>query len=416
MSMKSVSSQLKPFKTSAAYTACVLLLNFRSFAEKEMWSFKELRDLFALSEDGLIDLLKEKLIHFNDFKIGFDFVLEVNQARREGLELVARKVIATQGFSKDLSKEQADIHRLYDCENLFGHDRYQKLSSDRFLPIQIDELFNIRMDFPISPIPYVSGRLKLDPNVLKKFLKDYAKSFANDELDSNGLDIFSYANHRELILATIQSKLKSGLSANNLILNEDEIWERKFDTAFKVRYVEALLALEVEGILALKNLYDRNVTSEIPAVVTLRNPRNFCTLEAQIRVLKSEYFQMQNTQEKQNLSLADKSQGDLKLKLFFNGEKDTVTFGALVKPIRRGTKMRALVEMMSANKNTPFSPDNIAHHCNENISSNGRHFKAHKDIRDSVRDLRAKLGVSKGDIFPIRSEKRGNKQIWIWHE
>ena len=81
-----------------------------------------------------------------------------------------------------------------------------------------------------------------------------------------------------------------------------------------------------------------------------------------------------------------------------------------------GTKGRALLDFLYPQKNSGFNIREITQFCNPNILKEQHRFREEKDIKDTIRDIRIKLGVKTGEYFPIHDrEMRGEKQ-WIWAE
>lgn len=72
----------------------------------------------------------------------------------------------------------------------------------------------------------------------------------------------------------------------------------------------------------------------------------------------------------------------------------------------------AILKFLCDNKNTPFSIEDIRTKCNPNIAIIKHHFKRKKDTEDTIRNIKSKLKVKKGEYFPIL--KRGG--FWIWEE
>jgi hypothetical protein len=84
--------------------------------------------------------------------------------------------------------------------------------------------------------------------------------------------------------------------------------------------------------------------------------------------------------------------------------------------LRKGTKGLALVQFLSSNRSVGFNIEEIKDYCNQSIEKGAHWFKSKKDVTDTIREIRAKLGVKKSERFPIQSrEIRGEKQ-WILAE
>ncbi len=73
-------------------------------------------------------------------------------------------------------------------------------------------------------------------------------------------------------------------------------------------------------------------------------------------------------------------------------------------------KARSFLTKLYENKNMNFSVEEIIKYCNPSL--NAYPFKANKDINDTLREIRFRLKVSKGELFPIIKQEKG----WIWLE
>ncbi len=76
----------------------------------------------------------------------------------------------------------------------------------------------------------------------------------------------------------------------------------------------------------------------------------------------------------------------------------------------RGKKVFALVDFLNSNRNTPWELDEIKKYCNDNIYIKEHQFRAKKDVEDTIRDIRNKFKIKKGELFPIHRTEKG----WIW--
>ncbi len=278
------------FQSDAAYTARVLLLNGGTVESQEKQGFSTLRRLFSLHFNGLLDLANKGLIDLGNIRISRGFDEAFQRERKDHLSRIAGLGVVSSGARAEIQQRIAGVHARYADDCFLGIDRHTRLVVDDFLPLSLPEVSQLIAKSPINPTSYIFFDLKIETQGLRDFLAGYAKKFANDELDSQGIDLFSYAMHKRYIFEKIGLKLNAGLSPNNLVLNEDEIWPRKPEPAFKVRYVEALLALENEGVIVIKKLNDPVVIRYPKTVVTARDPDNFCNIETQVRVLKPEAF------------------------------------------------------------------------------------------------------------------------------
>jgi len=75
-------------------------------------------------------------------------------------------------------------------------------------------------------------------------------------------------------------------------------------------------------------------------------------------------------------------------------------------------KARAFLTILHKNKNMNFNVDDIKKHCNPLITTQKYQFKGVKDINDTLREVRFRLKVNKGEFFPIFKQEKG----WIWLE
>jgi len=72
----------------------------------------------------------------------------------------------------------------------------------------------------------------------------------------------------------------------------------------------------------------------------------------------------------------------------------------------------SLLTCLEKAKNTPFDTDDIKKNCNPTISNKKHHFKSKDDIDDTLRYIRSKLKVKKGEYFPIQRQDI----YWNWVE
>ncbi len=84
--------------------------------------------------------------------------------------------------------------------------------------------------------------------------------------------------------------------------------------------------------------------------------------------------------------------------------------------LREGTKGWALVQLLSSGKLGGVNIREIQNHCNQYIRKEAHWFKSKKDINDTIREIRAKLSVKKGEWFPIHSRKIHGEEQWILAE
>jgi hypothetical protein len=76
-----------------------------------------------------------------------------------------------------------------------------------------------------------------------------------------------------------------------------------------------------------------------------------------------------------------------------------------------GTKARALLDYLFIGKNTPLNINDIRNNCNQKINLDSHHFKKEKDVSDTIKYIKDKLKVKKGEYFPIY--KKGKTFFWI---
>ncbi len=77
-----------------------------------------------------------------------------------------------------------------------------------------------------------------------------------------------------------------------------------------------------------------------------------------------------------------------------------------------GTKAHTILEFLQSNKGWPQGTNDIIEGCNKKIATGNYKFRAEKDIRDTLNNIRKNLKVNKGEFFPII--KQGDK--WVWKE
>lgn len=97
-------------------------------------------------------------------------------------------------------------------------------------------------------------------------------------------------------------------------------------------------------------------------------------------------------------------------KLIFYPDDGHGEFKGAVWPFKG--KARALLTILNENKNTSFPLGNIQKHCNPLINNPKHYFRSPKDINDTIREIRFRLKVDKGEFFPVH--KREN--YWLWLE
>lgn len=73
-------------------------------------------------------------------------------------------------------------------------------------------------------------------------------------------------------------------------------------------------------------------------------------------------------------------------------------------------KARAFLTVLNENKNMNFNVDDIIQHCNPLVKIQKYAFRNTKDINDTLREIRFRLKVSQGELFPIFKQEKG----WIW--
>lgn len=101
--------------------------------------------------------------------------------------------------------------------------------------------------------------------------------------------------------------------------------------------------------------------------------------------------------------------GDSRLE--FNSGDGITLYKAAEYIFKEGSKGFALLTLLGSSKNTPFSIDEIKNKCNPLIPRPIHHFKAEKDVWDTVAYMRKMLKVNKNEFFPIR--KPNNDWIWV---
>jgi hypothetical protein len=77
-----------------------------------------------------------------------------------------------------------------------------------------------------------------------------------------------------------------------------------------------------------------------------------------------------------------------------------------------GKKSYELLVFLGENKNTNWNVEDIKKYCNPKIVVASHKFKTEKDINDTIREVRQRLKVNKGEFFPIFKQEKG----WIWLE
>lgn len=77
-----------------------------------------------------------------------------------------------------------------------------------------------------------------------------------------------------------------------------------------------------------------------------------------------------------------------------------------------GKKSYELLVFLGENKNTNWKTDDIKRYCNSKIAVVKHKFKTEKDINDTIREIRQRLKVNRGEFFPIFKQEKG----WIWLE
>lgn len=138
-----------------------------------------------------------------------------------------------------------------------------------------------------------------------------------------------------------------------------------------------------------------------------RRQWNFVLTKPNLKKLKEYKVKLQNELREDAHSVTELSN-----KLYFSVDKGTCTFGDRPISVRRGTKMFALLQLFSQQSNTPFKIQDIIKEGNPLIKTPSRYFKGEKDIDDTLRNLREKLHVKKGEYFPIG--KSGSNESVSW--
>ncbi len=104
-------------------------------------------------------------------------------------------------------------------------------------------------------------------------------------------------------------------------------------------------------------------------------------------------------------------------KLIFDHSTGEFAFKTYCNRAKFGNKDFVLLSFLNENKNTKFNLNDIIKFCNDKVSNIKHHFRNNKDIDDTLRQIRFKLKLPKGCVFPIRKEiMAARNATWIWYE
>lgn len=228
--------------------------------------------------------------------------------------------------------------------------------------------------------------MRLLENIVKKFSKDkiYSIYFALKDEE------FKTPVNQRVIFPS--EKLDLGLMGTNLV----ELREILFE----------LRNMDVIKIVDEQKSYLRH--SDLPDLYLLEilHPE-FDSFEDKILNMydeptKIEYFESTRTNNK-----STKPSGIAKLEYY--QDDCLIGFKGVQKKVKG--KGRALLDLLTNNKNCPYSANEIAQKCNPKIINSYYHFKTNKDIYDTITYLKKKLKVKESEYFPIY--KLGDNWIWV---
>lgn len=88
--------------------------------------------------------------------------------------------------------------------------------------------------------------------------------------------------------------------------------------------------------------------------------------------------------------------------LFFNRDTGSITYKTYTAKFKSGTKGFEFLNLLLTNeKPSGWSEEDIKLYCNQNIINPANHFKSHKDIYATYRTIRCKLHCNTNEYFPI---------------
>ncbi len=103
--------------------------------------------------------------------------------------------------------------------------------------------------------------------------------------------------------------------------------------------------------------------------------------------------------------------GDAKLNFFTDGRAE---FRGVVATFRQGSKQFCLLKLLDGMGNGSVTIEDVKRHCDPEIYIERYRFRGIKDVYDTIRGIRAKLKVQRGDFFPIQKRKESEEHRWIW--
>ncbi len=173
----------------------------------------------------------------------------------------------------------------------------------------------------------------------------------------------------------------------------------------KIDLVKRLMELSSLGYFSIKSsIYAINTSSKIlPHTIAIS------ITPEQVRKLERDFIK--KATEKKIVPVREE-----KNELVYFPDAGKAGYKNATASFKYGTKSHALLTLLNNNKETGFNVDEIKKHCNRLIGKDAAKFRAEKDINDTIREIKTKLGIKKSEYFPIQSRIIREEKQWIWAE
>ena len=187
--------------------------------------------------------------------------------------------------------------------------------------------------------------------------------------------------------------------ASSLIDDREYLDQKIFQ---RMDIIKSLMELSSLGYFSIKSsIYAAKANKIIPHTIAISiTPK-------QVRRLERDFIK--KATKKKVVPVREEKNG-----LLFFPDTGKAGYKDATASFKYGTKGYALLNLLNSNKNTGFNVDEIKKHCNRLIGKDAAKFRAEKDINDTVREIKAKLGAKKGEYFPIQSRVIHEEKQWIW--
>lgn len=282
---------------SKIYTAKVLLLK-KPEIENKTFTFSSIFWDFALRQEDLLDLQREKFIELNNCTLSKEYIYNYQKARKQFEINYAHGI----GLPKSASNnELLSLWENYLTDQFCAlvEEAYKKLNQSGHIKIAVKDLEKISKK-GCSPFDFVTFTLSINSSKLKEFIDNKIDPFIKDELtleetltseeikyfDELGypanLDrtrkLICYGKQKDDFSKAIAKQANEGQPLNNLKINYTEIWEKNNKSS--MYYLETALAMEKEGLIEIKDIIEQlpkkaqTVSTEVylkyPMVINLK--------------------------------------------------------------------------------------------------------------------------------------------------